>query len=221
MTQRVKQNTGFTLVELMLALAFVGFVMIFAITTIIQVMSTYNKGLAVKEINQTARAITEDMSRIIRATSRYGVVTAPLTDVSGSKARVCFNGISYVWNFTNVSANTYTDNSRVTFARVEDPGSSLCVPSSGVYPQVDKTKATELLTDRVWVHQLTVIPTVGGGFYDIFMQLSTADDTSNPGLVYDSANADPVQRVKCKGGDTGQFCAVANFTTTVNARGGY
>ena len=218
MTQRA--NKGFTLVELMLALAFVGFVMIFAITTIIQVMTTYNKGLAVKEINQTARAITEDMSRIIRAASRYSVTTSPLTDPSGSKARVCFNGVSYVWNFTNSSANTYTDNSRISFARVNDPGSSLCVPSAGVYPQVDRTKATELLTDRVWVHQLTVTPTVGGGFYDIFMQLSTADDTASPALTYDMSNPDPLKRVMCKGGSSGQFCSVANFSTTVNARGG-
>lgn len=205
----------------MLALAFVGFVMIFAITTIIQVMSTYNKGLAVKEINQTARAITEDMSRIIRSTSRYSVVTAPLTDPGGSKARVCFGGVSYVWNFTNSAANTYTDNSRVTFARVEDPGSSLCVASAGVYPQIDRTKATELITDRVWVHQLTVTPQAGGGFYQVFMQLSTADDVAEPALSYDSANPDPIQRVKCKGGSGGQFCSVANFTTTVDARGGY
>lgn len=219
MTQRAKP-TGFTLVELLLALAFIGFIMVFAITTIIQVMRTYNKGLALKEINQTARAVTEDMSRVIRATSRYSVVTAPLMDPGGSKGRVCFDGVSYVWNFTNTTTNVYTDDSPVTMARVIDPGSSLCVAASGIYPKVDRTKATELLTNRVWVHQLTVTPSVGGGFYDIFMQLSTSDDPSQPALTYDSANPDPKQRVTCKGDSGGQFCAVANFSTTVNARGG-
>lgn len=221
MTQRVKSMSGFTLVELMLALAFVGFVMIFAITTIIQVMSTYNKGLAVKEINQTARAVTEDMTRIIHSLNPYGIVVSPLTDPSGSKGRMCMNGVSYVWNFTNSSTNTYTDNSRVTFARVDDPGSSLCVAVAGVYPQVDRTKATELITDRVWVHQLTVTPSSGGAFYDIFIQLSTSDDVTEPVLTYDLTNPDPVQRVKCKGGSGGQFCSVANFATTVNTRGGH
>ena len=214
-------NPGFTLVELMLALAFVGFVMIFAITTVIQVMSTYNKGLALKEINQSARAATEDMARIIRGTSSIAVVTSPLTDVTGSKARVCFGGVSYVWNFTNQTANKYTDGGTITFARVDDPGNAMCVKVSGNYPNVDRSKATELISDRVWVHQLTITPSVNGSFLDIFMQLSTADDITSPSLVYDPTNVDPVQRVKCKGGNVGQFCAVANFSETVNARGGF
>jgi prepilin-type N-terminal cleavage/methylation domain-containing protein len=219
MTRRA--NQGFTLVELMLALAFVGFVMIFAITTVIQVMSTYNKGLALKEINQAARAATEDMARIVRGTSTTTIVTSPLTAPGGSRARVCFGGVSYVWNFTNQTTNRYTDGSVITFARVDDPGNALCVAVSGNYPAVDRTKATELTSDRVWIHQLTVTPAVTGNFMDIFMQLSTADDITSPSLQYDPTNVDPVQRVRCRGGNVGQFCAVANFSETVNARGGY
>lgn len=215
-----RHHNGFTLVELLFAMAFIGFVMIFVITTIIQVMRTYNKGLAVKEINQTARAATEDMSRILRTVSPITVVTSPLLDPGGSKARVCFGGVSYVWNFTNASTNRYTDGSRVVFARVDDSGGGLCVPTSGVYPDVDRTKATELLTGRVWVHQLTVTPSVNSEFFDIFMQLSTADDVTQPALTYDPGNPDPTRRVVCKGGADGQFCAVANFATIVNARGG-
>lgn len=220
MIRRANNHQGFTLIELLLALAFVGFVLIFAVTTVVQVLRTYNKGLAIKEINQTARAVTEDMTRVIRATSQYSIVTAPLVDPGGNKARVCFDGVSYVWNFTNSSANQYTDGSRVTLARVDDPGSSLCTPSGGVYPNVDRTKATALLTDRVWVHQFTVAQSVGGGFVNVFMQLSTADDITQPALIYDPTNPDPAARVSCKGGSQGQFCAVANFSSSINARGG-
>lgn len=219
MIRRVNHQ-GFTLVELLLALAFVGFVLIFVVTTVVQVLRTYNKGLAIKEINQTARSVTEDMTRVIRGTSRYNVVTAPLSDPGGNKARVCFDGVSYVWNFTNSSMNQYTDGGRVVLARVDDPGSSLCTPVSGVYPNVNRANALELLTDRVWVHQFTVTPTVGGGFINVFIQLSTADDLTQPALNYDPTNPDPSARVYCKGGGEGQFCAVANFTSSVNARGG-
>ena len=218
---RRASTQGFTLVELMLALAFVGFVMIFAVITIIQVMSTYNKGLAIKEINQTARAVTEDMSRIIRGSSSLSVITAPLTDPGGNKARVCFGNVSYVWNFTNASLNKYTDGSRVPFARVDDSGGALCTPSGGIYPDVNRSSATELITDRVWVHQLTVMSSINGELLDIFLQLSTADDITSPALLYDLTNPDPVQRVKCSGAKSGEFCAVASFTATVNARGGY
>jgi type II secretory pathway pseudopilin PulG len=217
---RRANNKGFTLVELLFALAFIGFVLIFVITTIIQVMRTYNKGLALKEINQTARATTEDMSRILRGVSSFSVVTAPLTDPGGSKGRVCFGSVSYVWNFTNSSVNKYTDGSRVNFVRVIDPGSSMCVQNSGTYPDVNRDAATELVTPRVWVHQLTVTPSVNSEFFDIFIQLSIADDPTAPALIYDPTNPDPSRQVVCKGGSEGQFCAVANFSTTVNARGG-
>jgi prepilin-type N-terminal cleavage/methylation domain-containing protein len=220
MTRRVNQ-AGFTLIELLLALAFVAFVLIFATTTIIQVMRTYNKGLAVKEINQTARATTEDITRIIKGSNPSVIVTSPLTtNPSTSKGRVCFGGVSYVWNFTNATLNQYTDNSRINFARVDDPGSALCVLSAGVYPKVNKAQATELLSSNVWVQQLNITPTVGGTFYDVFIQLSTVDDPANPAILYSWANPALEKRVACKGGNLGQFCAVASFSTSVNARGG-
>ncbi|HSE61643.1 MAG TPA: prepilin-type N-terminal cleavage/methylation domain-containing protein [Candidatus Saccharimonadales bacterium] len=217
-----KHESGFTLIELLLALAFIGFVLIFATTTIIQILRTYNQGLAVKEINQTGRATLEDISRILRGTSTTAVVslaqTAPnVTGPTANRGRLCLAGTSYVWNFTNSSTNRYTDGTRVNFARVNDPGSAMCVGPS--YPSVNKAQATELLSNNVWVQQLTVVPAVGQSFYDIFIQMSTVDDPANPAQVTNWAAA-PEQRVTCRGGGQGQFCAVANFSTSVNARGG-
>jgi prepilin-type N-terminal cleavage/methylation domain-containing protein len=225
MTHRANRQSGFTLIELLLALAFVAFVLIFATTTIIQVMRTYNKGLAVKEINQTARAAMEDMSRIIKVSNPNAIAslarTAPnITGPTANQGRVCFGGVSYVWNFTNLTTNRYTDGSRVNFARVNDPGSSLCVGAPGSYPNVNRAQATELLSGNVWVQQLTVVPGVANAFYDIYIQLSTVDDPANPAIVTAWTDPTPDLRVVCRGGNTGQFCAVAGFTTSVNARGG-
>lgn len=213
MTHHANMQKGFTLVELMLALAFISFVLIFATTTIIQVMRTYNKGLAVKEINQTARTTMDEISRTIKASPTDVTVVA-------SANRACLGSITYVWNYRSDSLNSYTDDSRVKFARVNDAGKSLCTPTAGVYPKVTKANATELLSDSVWVQQLTVAPTVGNSFFDVFLQLSTAEDAGNPSLVYSWANPNPEQRVVCKGGNEGQFCAVASFSTSVNAQGG-
>lgn len=225
MTQHANKQAGFTLVELLLALAFVAFVLIFATTTIIQVMRTYNKGLAVKEINQTARAAMEDMSRIIKVSNANTIVSLATTspDVTGASAnqgRVCLSSVSYVWNFGSASTNRYTDGSRVGFARVNDTGGSMCLGSPGSYPQVPKANATEMLTGNVWVQQLTVVPGVNGKFYDIFIQFSTSDDPTNPALTTSWTDPTPANRVVCRGGGVGQFCAVASFSTSVNARGG-
>ncbi|MGH7196153.1 MAG: PilW family protein [Candidatus Saccharimonadales bacterium] len=202
------QQTGFTLVELLLALAFVAFVLIFAITATIQVMRTYNKGLAVKEINQTARATVEDMVRIGRSTSPSVLNTSTIND-----GRVCFGGVSYVWNFTDRATNVYADDGRVVFARVNDAGGTMCNNQSGSYPKVDRDDATELLTGRVWVHDVDVSLSAGN-LIDISLQLSTADDPGSPAL-----EPDPIQGVVCKADTSGQFCAVARFSTTVAIRG--
>jgi prepilin-type N-terminal cleavage/methylation domain-containing protein len=220
-----QHQAGFTLIELLLALAFVAFVLIFATTTVVQILRTYNQGLAIKEINQTGRASLEDMSRILSATAPTAVVslaqTAPnVVGPTANQGRVCLGGITYVWNFTNANTNRYTDGSRINFARVNDPGSALCVGSPGSYPQVDKAQATELLSANVWVQQLTIVPSVSQAFYDVFLQMSTVDNLASPALITNWGAPSPEQRVVCQSGSLGQFCAVASFSATVNARGG-
>lgn len=207
-----KKERGFTLIELMLALAFISFILVFAITTIIQVMRTYNKGLAVKDINQTARASLEDMSRYIRTTTPSKIKA--VSQGGGNAGRTCLGGVSYVWNEQNQNINRYTDNSRVIFARVNDLGGALCDNSSGSYPNINKAEATELLRPSVWVQFVKITPEVGSALVGIDIQLSIADDVANPSLEYSGENA------ICKPGSQGEFCAVANFKTTVVARGG-
>lgn len=205
MTQ-TKKN-GFTIIELMLAMAFVSFVLLFVVTTIIQVLRTYNKGLVIKEINQTARTVSEDMGRVIRNSSKLSAITSAQND-----GRLCFGGVSYVWNLAGGDTNKYSDGSKVNFARVNDPGSSLCSNSSGIYPNVEVSRATPLVSDRVWVHQIQLDVT-SYSVADLKITLSTADDPSNPALT-----PDPIQGVVCKGGKEGDFCAVATFNAILSLR---
>lgn len=205
---RRDNSRGFTLIELMLAMAFIAFVLLFVVTTLIQVMRTYNKGLVIKEINQTARTITEDMARILRTTSGSSAVTSAIPS-----GRLCFGGTSYVWNIAGAEDNRFTDGEAVTFARVVDPGSALCSNASGSYPPVNNANATPLITDRVWVQdvELTINPF---DIADIQIKLSTADNPSSPALIND-----PVRGAVCKGGGDGEFCATAEFSTSVQLKG--
>ena len=98
MTHRANKQ-GFTLVELMLAIAFIGFIILFTVLAVMQVMRTYNKGITLKEINQTARVTVEDMGRVIRSSSTI--------DNSGeADGRLCTGGVSYVWNIQGSSVNS-------------------------------------------------------------------------------------------------------------------
>lgn len=206
MTRHAK-NQGFTLIELMLALAFVGFILIFATTAVIQVMQTYNKGLAIKQINQAGRTTTEDMARFLRTADPSAVNTSAL---AGN--RVCFGGISYVWNLYNTpaaSTNRYDDGTPLTLTRVNDAASAMCTGTPGSHPPVPKAQATDILGNNVWVMSLTVSqPTVSMPLVDLSIKLAVANDPA-------------ISSGQCaRGGTEGQFCATSDFSTTVMTGGG-
>jgi prepilin-type N-terminal cleavage/methylation domain-containing protein len=205
MTHPIKHQSGFTLIELMLALAFVAFIILFAVTTVIQVMQTYNKGLAVKQISQAGRTTLEDLTRFLRTADPGAVNVSAL-----NSGRACFGGVSYVWNVYNASTpNKYDDNSAFTFVRVSDAASAMCNNSSGSYPQVPKAQATDILTGNIWVMQVAIsAPSVSNPLVDLNIQLAVAND---PALSSGQC---------AQGGSAGQFCATSNFTTTVMTGGG-
>lgn len=207
MTRRANTH-GFTLIELMIALGFVAFILIFATTAVIQVMQTYNKGIAVKQINQAGRTTIEDMSRFLRTADPGAVKTNALA----SNRRVCFGGVSYVWNLYNTpgaSANRYDDGTSLTLTRVNDAASAMCTSAAGVYPAVPKAQATDILANNVWVMALTVSqPSVAAPLVDITIRLAVAGDPA-------------ITAGQCAiGGTQGQFCATSDFSTTVMSGGG-
>jgi len=202
-----RHQQGFTLVELMIALAFVAFILIFATTAVIQVMQTYNKGVAIKQINQAGRTTLEDISRFLR-TADPSVVDVSLV---GGDGRACFGGISYVWNLYNAStANEYDDGSPLTFARVNDDSKAMCTPTSpGNYPDVPKGQSTDILQSNVWVMNISISdPAPDAPLVDLAVDLAVANDPA-------------ISSGQCaQGGTTGQFCATSNFRTTVMTGGG-
>ena len=207
MTQHTKQG-GFTLVELMLAMAFVSFILLFIVFAMLQVMGNYNKGIAIKNINQTSRTIVEEMARLVRSTSAEAINTSKVT----SNGRVCFGNISYVWNVKSGTTNKFTDNTPVTMVRVEDPSGTLCGAS---LPAVDSTKATTLISGNVWVQAVQVTVSGNQKLVDFTLRLSTANENQPTGTdsVWGPSSV-------CEGGSNGNYCAVAQFSTTVSTRNG-
>lgn len=214
-TDHTKHQSGFTLVELTLAIAFIAFLVMFTVFATLQVMRTYNKGLAVKEINQTSRTIVEELARNVRNATATSLNTYP-NEVTPIQSRICVGGVSYVWNIAGGNLNRYSSagNPRVTFVRVNDPGGAMCVDSVGLFPNVDPAQATELLSSRVWVQSLTITKNTTTDLATINLQLSTVDDPLSPLL-----ETVPGIGVRCKGQSGDQFCAVGTLTTTVAMRG--
>lgn len=67
--KRFKTTKGFTIIELSLALTFLSVMLITIALLTIHILTTYQKGLAIKAVNSTGRELVDDFSRAIAASS--------------------------------------------------------------------------------------------------------------------------------------------------------
>lgn len=169
MIQRDNQ-TGFTLIELMLSMAFIGTLLVAVAMTSMQIMHTYTKGLTVREANQAGRAISDDIQRTVATSTPFKVSpvkTGALseavdTDYLESRyvqkeggGRLCTGSYTYAWNYGKTKElsgdtgapsayNTYADSKElVRFVKVNDAGGTLC---SNLSAQITRGQARELLS---------------------------------------------------------------------------
>lgn len=199
------KKEGFTIVELMLALSFIAFILLFTVFATVQVMRNYSKGIAIKEINQTARDMTDDMIRVIRSANSQTVNLSKL-----NAGRACLGGVSYVWNTQGGNANLYTDGTAVTVARVGDPAGAMCQASP---PAVNKNNSTAVLSDRIWVQNISFTQSADKNLMTVSVRLSTSGQNA-------PTFNDPAQGLICSGDAAGQYCSVTTFSTTVATRNG-
>ena len=96
---RNHHQSGFTIVELLLALTFFSFILLFATAGFIQINRSYNKGLTVKQMNETGRLVLEDITRAIRATPSGDVQILPAVDAPNvAIRRLCAGSTRFGWN---------------------------------------------------------------------------------------------------------------------------
>lgn len=170
------KNTGFTLIELMLAMTFISVLLLAIALTIIQIGNIYTKGMTLKEVNQVSRDISDDLRRNIAASQGIDLTTQYQTSSAGG--RMCLGTYTYIWNTSK--ALEQSDANRAVYLAVgkqSTPIRFLKVPdASGLYCMVnasgglaqrdirteDTSKTQELLEsgDRtLQLHSFAVLPT--------------------------------------------------------------
>jgi len=138
--QTGNRRAGFTLIELMLAMTFISLLLIAIAMAVIQMTGTYNRGLALKEVNQTTRSVSETLretaaqSDLVRVSSDYIATTA------GGNGRLCLGTYSYIWNTVRAFRGDLNadpikfegDASRkLQLVRVPDPSKIYCSQPTG------------------------------------------------------------------------------------------
>lgn len=185
-------KAGFTLVELLLAMAFFSFILLFVTTGFIMVNRAYNKGLTVKLVQDEGRRVIEDISRSIRVASPLGIDTT--VDC------LAINGNRYYWSVP-IDSNDSASPKQLIKEDGKGCSDSITNPAGG----------ENVLNDRVGVQYMEV-STVGGSnsVYMIKIVLSTAETD----LV---ANAG-TENVNCDTGSGSQYCDVVTMSTVVSTR---
>ncbi len=221
---RVRQGrAGFTLIELTLAMAFVGILLVATVTVIIQVSNMYSKGVTYKLIDQAGRDLGAAMTRDAEnAGNVANPIVQPTDPAAGGLGRLCLGGYSYLWGdpaklrSQNGTAPTYQGTSTdIILARVADAGGSYCTKgANGTYPTaVSQSQATEMLPSdqgdyALQAMQLTVIPTSSQSkLYDI----SYAIGTNQAGTITSAVACEPPSAAT----NNFNFCAVNTFDIMV------
>lgn len=230
MIQTKLKTTGFTLIELMLAMAFIGMLLIATVVTIMQVTNQYSKGMTLKQINQAGRDLGASIKR--DATSVTGIGTPiilPDAVHTGNLGRLCLGAYSYVWStpavLQNGTATEYNDTvgKKIVMARVADAGGALCqkINVSGDYSTTVKlADSTEMLpTDNgdYAIHSLSfkTIPdsavTASARLYDITYTIGTNQQGTINSVVSGSEKCELTNQST----NNYNFCAVNNFEIMV------
>lgn len=228
-----RAKDGFTLIELMLSMSFISVLLIAIAMTTIQISHIYTKGITLREVDQAGRTVSDELQRTIAASSPFDVTPkkddSPLTATSkyvvrDGGGRLCLGQYTYVWNYGKALAggagapaifNKYDDGSEVRFAKVSDPGGSLCAKPD---LNIDKTKARDLLTsgDRDLVlHAFTITKTAkddetNQALYGITMVIGTNDRQQ---LTTDDASCKP----PAEGAGDEAYCSVNQFDIIARA----
>ena len=244
MTRRYRRY-GFTLVELMLAMAFVSVLLLAIATIAIQAGKLYNRGLTLKSINQSGREISDSLRRDFlqanagkisgNANSAVVMVQAGGADRSG---RLCLGDYSYVWNVPKVvsgevkaGAGIITEVSGphsgrpINFARVIDPDGMLCQKNetTGAYMSTVATdKVTHLLKPAgsndvvLAIHQMKAARVAGDSGADSLYRLEFVLGTSQLEAV-NTANG--TCKPPADNSENLDFCAINSFEMIVRTNG--
>lgn len=229
MIQHYKQHgsKGFTLVELMIAMAFVSMLLLAIAFVVIRISGIYNKGVTIKAVNQAGRIIVDDMKRTIGESD-----PGSINDTLIGQGRLCTGTFSYIWNNggdNSTQTNKYSNDNNATstkkirLVKARDNGGAYCNTQDGL-PDVDPADATELLTSsdtssnmvidtnlavqRLEFTSLTKNLASGSALYTVTLLLSNADQD-----VIDTVagNCKPPQDA----GSNNDYCAVNEFKFTV------
>jgi prepilin-type N-terminal cleavage/methylation domain-containing protein len=236
MSSTIREENGFTIVELMIATSVVSVLLLLATVILINVGNLYYKGITQSRVQDNARAITDEISQQLKLTSSV------VTTSRGHTTSYCIGTTRYsVVVGPQIGSDATQQQSKHILWRDKLDSNSCPTPPAGSplnknfggNRQFDASgsEGSELIAHR---GRLTEFSISGSSPYTITINEAVADndqlcDVNTPGECTTSAKTvqmtalinggiAPGYEFRCKGKTSQHFCATANLTTTVVRR---
>lgn len=191
---------GFTIIELILAMTFFSSILIIATLVVVQMLNMYNKGIAIKQMNQVGRTLTDGIMRTANASSD-GIKAETVTS--------CFKigNVVYLYSVHNKAfwKIAGSPGSRINFAIYENQKEC---PTSMIDPSQNDIKS--LVGDNVRIYEAVTRRDDSTGLLHFKFVLGTYDSGGNSNPQVDGSG-----NVTCQNASIGEFCAFSNFETMI------
>lgn len=126
-----RQQAGFTIIELSLAMAFIAMLLLGIAFLTIQISTIYNKGLTIRAVNEAGQLISRDMQQTLNSSKATNVLYVENATTGG---RLCANNVVYAWNYAGRLTNGFnqfdTPGREVRMVRFTGDN-SFCIPDGG------------------------------------------------------------------------------------------
>ena len=233
----MNEESGFTIIELLIATVVFSLVMLILTYGILQISRTYYKGVTSANTQNTARDVIDNISQAIQF-SGQGTGFAAIPSTNGSLGFCIGNQrYSYLPGYQLLNGTVDTTANQTNYAFVVDTPASCNPISSSAQDLVGITKGTvmlapgskELMGLHMRLADLMLPASVSDNLYNIHIRVvygdndllcsetavaSSCSSTTTMPSGGDYAETD----LSCKGQAGDQFCAVSDLNTIVQKR---
>ncbi|MHB1865528.1 MAG: prepilin-type N-terminal cleavage/methylation domain-containing protein [Candidatus Saccharimonadales bacterium] len=223
-------QSGFTIIELMIATAVFTVILIITTTTLIGISETYIKGSVEGQTQQTARTVLSDISSDIQLNNpNINISDLSTNNKLPDEFYFCIGNDVYAYQLDQVVSSNNWALVRYTAGCPNSPPSN----------PLNNPEAEELLSANERLGELSIAPVTSAGNaiigYTIQVEVGYGNNTNGNSLINDKTNPqwnppppEPLSPNKgygyvdypyqCQGGTDSSFCAVSTLTTTVSSR---
>jgi len=207
--EKISKKEGFTIIELLIAMAGFSFVLLLVTVVMINIGNLYSKGINQTRIDDASRTVLDDISTKIKYSKASSYSTAGGTLANGTTYLVyCINNSKFAVS-SSISGTNFLRRSTLGTGAVGCP----------VDTANDSTSGTDLLPQNSKLAYFNI--TKNGSNFTINISM-VYGNFSNTNISNFSAPpngiADNFDKIQCNTGTSYQYCAVTNLSTVVSSR---